>query len=237
MGKIMDNTDKITYKIKKLLALSNSPNANEAASALRMAQKLMEQYNIDAESVSRCDISKEELKGNSGEHPPKYETGLVFHIAKAFGCRPAYGGVKVKGRWCYGHTFIGIEHRAKIAAFMAEVLLRKLKSARTKYVQSLTRVKSRENKIRRADEFCKGWVMTVIGKLRKFVNSREEEAAIERAVRDAGWYGKVESLERKPPKRYGWDDYFKGKRAAAGIELQHGLEGEESGSRLLQGAV
>jgi hypothetical protein len=148
----MDTIEKIKDKIKKLLALSKSPNANEAAAALQMAQELMEKYNIGAESVSQCDISKEELKGNSGERPPKYELILVSCIAKAFGCRSAYGGVKIKDRWCYGHTFIGVEHRAKIAAFMAEVLLRKLKSARTTYVQSLTRVKSRGNKIRRADE-------------------------------------------------------------------------------------
>jgi hypothetical protein len=233
----MNNIDKIKNKIKKLFALSKSPNTNEAAVALRMAQDLMEKYNIGTESISRCDISKEELKGNSGEHPPRYEMVLVFHIARAFGCRPAYGGVKIKDRWCYGHTLIGIEHRAKIAAFMAEVLLRKLKSAKTKYVQSLTRVKIRANKIYRADEFCTGWVVTVIDKLREFANSPEEEKAVEMAVRDAGWGGEVESLKRKPPKRNGWDDYFNGKKAGTGIELQHGVPGEEAGARLLRGAV
>jgi hypothetical protein len=174
----MNNIEKIKSKIKKLLALSKSPNANEAVAALQMARELMEKYNIGVESVSQCDTSKEELKGNSGERPLKYELILVSCIAKAFGCRNAYGGVKIKNKWCYGHTFIGVEHRAKIAAFMTEVLLRKLKSARTKYVQSLTRVKSRGNKIRRADEFCMGWVMQVIDKLKDFANSQEEDRAI-----------------------------------------------------------
>jgi hypothetical protein len=233
----MDDIDKIKNKIKKLFALSKSPNANEAAAALQMAQELMEKYNIGAESVSRCDISTEKLKGNGGERPPRYETVLVFHIAKAFGCRPAYGGVKIKDRWCYGHTLIGVEHRAKIAAFMMEVLLRKLKSARTKYVQSLTRVKNRGNKTRRADEFCIGWVTTVGGKLREFVNSPEEETAIEKAIQDAGWGSEVKCIDRKPPKRNSWNDYFNGKEAGAGIELQHGVEGEEAGARLLRGAV
>ncbi|MDR3173011.1 MAG: DUF2786 domain-containing protein [Treponema sp.] len=233
----MDTIEKLKGKIKKLLALSNSPNANEAAAALQLARELMEKYDIGMESINRLDISKEKLKGNSGEHPPKYEMILTTHIAKAFGCRPAYGGVIINARWCYGHTFIGVEHRVKIAAFMTEVLLRRLKSARKKYVQSLNRVRNRSNKIRRADEFCTGWVMTVIDKLKEFTNSPEEETAIEKAVQDAGWHGAVKSLDRKPLKRYGWEDYINGKRAGAGIELQHGVEGEERGSRLLRGAV
>ncbi|MDR1286784.1 MAG: DUF2786 domain-containing protein [Treponema sp.] len=232
----MDTTEKIKSKIKKLLALSKSPNANEAALALEMAQKLMEKYNIGASSVGQFETGKEELKGNGGERPPKYELVLTVCVARAFGCRSAYGLVKTKDWWCYGHTFIGIEHRAKIAAFMAEVLLQKLKSARAKYVRSLTRVKNRGNKTRRADEFCIGWVMTVIGKLKDFANSPEEEKAIEKAVREEGWGGSVKALDRKPLRR-NWDDYFKGKKAGAGIELQHGVEGEEKGTRLLRGAV
>jgi hypothetical protein len=233
----MNDIDKIKDKIKKLFALSKSPNANEAAAALQMAQELMGKYNIGAESVSRCDIGKEKLKGNGGERPPLYEAALSGFVAKAFGCRIAHGIVKTRDRYHYGWTIIGIEHRAKIAAFMAEVLLRKLKSARTKYVQSLTRVKNRGNKTRRADEFCIGWVTTIGDKLREFVNSPEEETAVEKAVQDAGWGGEVKCVDRKPPKRNRWNDFFNGKKAGDSIELQHGVEGEETGARLLQGAV
>ncbi|MDR1506341.1 MAG: DUF2786 domain-containing protein [Treponema sp.] len=233
----MNNIEKIKDKIKKLFALSGSPNANEAAAALQMAQELMERYNIGMESVSRLDIGKEKLKSNGGESPSKYETVLTVFVAKAFGCRAAHGIVKTKVRLHYGWTFIGIEHRVKIAAFMEEVLLRKLRSARAKYMKSLTRVKSRGNKMRRADEFCMGWVMTVIGKLREFTNSPEEETVIERAVMESGWGGSVKPIDRKPPKRNGWNDYCNGKNAAASIELRHGVEGAESGARLLRGTV
>jgi len=37
----MDDIEKIKSKIKKLLALAKSPNPNEAASALKMAQDLI----------------------------------------------------------------------------------------------------------------------------------------------------------------------------------------------------
>ena len=43
----MINEQKIIDKIKKLLELASSPNENEAKSAMKMAQKLMIQFNLD----------------------------------------------------------------------------------------------------------------------------------------------------------------------------------------------
>jgi len=43
--------DKIKSKVKKLLALSASPNENEAAAAIEKAQRLMDEYNL---SKSQC---------------------------------------------------------------------------------------------------------------------------------------------------------------------------------------
>jgi hypothetical protein len=56
------------------------------------------------------------------------------------------------------------EHRVQIACFVAEVLLRKLKKARDEYIKKSTRVRSRTNKIKRADEFCLGLVCTLLRK-------------------------------------------------------------------------
>jgi hypothetical protein len=42
----MDNMDSIKVRIKKLLALSKSPNENEAQSALEKAQKLLDEYHL-----------------------------------------------------------------------------------------------------------------------------------------------------------------------------------------------
>lgn len=77
----------ILDKIKKLLALSSSPNANEAASALRRAQELMEAYGIDRESVVAAEIVEEEIERRGGAKPSAFEAYLFATLARAFGCR------------------------------------------------------------------------------------------------------------------------------------------------------
>jgi len=65
------NLEKIKIKLKKLIALSKSSNANEAALALEMAQKLMMEYGIKRNEVGEFEVIEENIKGNSGEKPPK----------------------------------------------------------------------------------------------------------------------------------------------------------------------
>jgi hypothetical protein len=237
----MNETDKIREKIKKLFALSKSPNANEAAAALEMAQKMMKAYGIKRSEAGEFEVIEEEVKGNGGEKPPRYEVYLVGEIAKAFGCRNAYGWVKLPGtdkygffNHAFGYTFVGLEHRVKIAAFIAEVLLRKLKKARSEYIKKLTRVRLRGNKIKRADEFCFGWAVTVASKLHKFANTPDEKAAIDRYVAGLNWGDNLKSISRGMEKRSGINDFVNGRRAASGVEIQNGVEGQEAGARLLE---
>jgi hypothetical protein len=234
----MTELDKIITKLKKLLALSKSSNANEAAVALEMAQKLMAEHGIKSSAIGEFEIVEEEVRGNGGKRPPHYESRLVKRVAGAFGCRWAYGIVKidesVSAVW--GHTFVGLEHRVKIASFMADVLLRKLKKARTEYIKKLYRVRTRAVKIKRADEFCFGWVVSVASKLAAFENSEEEQTAVDAFVDNLNWGGSLKTIKRKRAKNSGIEDFSNGHRAAANIQLQHGVEGEESGARLLGAA-
>jgi hypothetical protein len=224
--------------LKKLFALSKSPNANEAALALEMAQKLMIEHGIKRNYVGEFEVIEEDIKGNGGMKPTRYENYLVHSIAKAFGCQSAYGWQKgheseagyIWGN--YGHTFVGLEHRVQIACFIAEILLRKMKNARNKYMKQLTRVRSRTNKIRRADDFCFGWVCTVVDKLNQFTNTADEQNAIDNYVANLNWGDSLKCISRK--KVIGIDDFRNGRRAGTGVEIQHGIKGQESGALLLE---
>lgn len=57
----MDELESVKRRVKKLLALSKSPNENEAASALRKANDLMTDYKLTAEQFS--DYTKAKVKG------------------------------------------------------------------------------------------------------------------------------------------------------------------------------
>ncbi|MDR0759668.1 MAG: DUF2786 domain-containing protein [Treponema sp.] len=240
----MTDLDKIKTKIKKLFALSKSPNANEASIALEMAQKLMAECGVKRNDVGEFEIVEEKIDGNSGIHPPQYEIYLTGEIAKAFGCRIAYGTVRRIPKSFYGydyhdpkygHIFVGLEHRVKIASFIADVLLRKLKKARNEYMKKLNRVRLRANKIKRADDFCLGWAVKVISKLHEFSNTPDEQEAVDNYVADLDWSDDLKTISRKDIKRSGINDYVNGRRAAEDVQIQHGLEGKDAGVRLLEG--
>jgi hypothetical protein len=225
---VADQIDKIKVKIKKLFALSKSPHPAEAASALKKAQELMGQYGIAGEEIGRPEIKAEDIRTNSGKKVPRHQTRLMFNIARAFGCRSAYG--LINDDEDYGSTFIGIEHRVKIASFVAAVLLRKMTGARTEYIQSLKRVKKRYQKTIRADQFCSGWVTSVCDKLREFTNSPEIEAALDAYELDQGWV-KMNGVIKRETKNH--DDWYHGLAAGKDIQIQHGVEGEKSSAFLI----
>jgi len=213
----MNELEKIKAKLKKLFALSRSSNANEAALALEMAQKLMMEHGIKRNDVGEFEVIEEDIKGNGNEKPPIYELHLITSIAKAFGCQSAYGWHKghesesgyIWG-W-YGHTFVGLEHRVQIACFIAEVLFRKLKKARSEYTKRLTKVRSKTNKIKRADEFCLGWVCTVVDKLNQFTNTPDEQKAIDIYVAKLEWGDNLKTINRGTFNKSTINDFINGR--------------------------
>jgi len=227
-----ENFEKIKSKIKKLLALSKSPNPNEAASALRMAQEMMAEYKVDKVDVSNIDIGEEKAKTVSGDNPPTYETSLIYYISKAFGCSYIYGHdyYSLKRRWC----FIGLKHRAEVAAYITQILLRKLRAARKEYVKKLYRVRSKYRKIQRADDFCKAWVSTISDKLSTFAGVSEEETrAMEHYInKNFPNLTKLNSINRSFGRGI---DYYNGSRAGDGVHLQHGIGVHNTQGSLLIG--
>ena len=96
-------------KIKHCLALSKSSNEFEAANALRQAQKLMEQYNIDEFDLEASEIKQAIENSESSKLPPQWETNLTVMIANAFDCKVVYYPRRGKnGDWYGRWMFIGM---------------------------------------------------------------------------------------------------------------------------------
>jgi hypothetical protein len=214
----MHDLDKIKSKIKKLLALSKSPNPNEAASALQIAQALMAEYKVNYADASHIEIDSNLTNTVYRNRPPRYEEILFLDIASAFGCVVLYSGNWDKRYW----RFIGLKHRSEVSAYIGQVLLRKLKTARSNYYKKLYRVRSKYRKIQRADDFCLAWVSAVTEKLSAFAGiSEEEQNAIDVYVnKNHPALTKLNSIRRS----FGNDvDFFNGHTAGARIKLQHGV--------------
>ena len=82
----------IIEKVQKLLALSKSSNANEAANAAGLANKLIDQYRLsiadienDAQGDIECVEEDSDFIYESGKVTP-YKKSLVYVLAKHYGC-------------------------------------------------------------------------------------------------------------------------------------------------------
>jgi len=78
---------KVLEKIKKCLKLAGSSNANEAATAMRQAQALMEKYNVTHIDVQASEASETKAKASVKNKPTRWETRLALTAADAFGCK------------------------------------------------------------------------------------------------------------------------------------------------------
>ena len=99
---------RILGKIKKCLALAASSNANEAATALRQAQKMMEQHNVDQTTVELGVIATEEVDSicTSTKIKP-WEGDLANIVRSSFGLELLWNART--GRFG-AFMFIGPEH-------------------------------------------------------------------------------------------------------------------------------
>jgi hypothetical protein len=215
--------ERIIDKIKKCLALSQSDNPNEAASALRQAQALMKKYGVDAAAVADAEIGEADVDVQSANvrRPPMWEARLVVMVGEAFGCRGLiYQGTK-QGEGRRGkarYRYVGLTANVLTAAYCTTVLLRQLRKSRHEHVKALraeaklegwrpTAVEERSA----GDAFCVGWLDAVKRQVSRFANPAGVDDAIGRRCSTAS-----EGRVAKPTtNRIGqWD----GSSIQAGIE-------------------
>ncbi len=131
-------------RIKKLMALSQSSNPNEAAIALRRAQKLMEEHQISLD-----DISLSEIQEQTEEILPPLRDRVLFTylaaiIGRSFGLD--YFFTK-KGSSYKTVSFIGPKSRLETACYTFTILARHAVEVKKQYAkqakaQSLARIEA-----------------------------------------------------------------------------------------------
>lgn len=168
--------EKVLNRIKKCLALSKSANEHEAALALKQAQALMRKYSVNDEDIALLDIREHICTSKTDQNIPGWQVMLANVVASAFGCEWYLGGTWRDRRIHY----YGIGNKAELAAYGYEVLLHQVKDARKEYIATaLKRVRLAKNKTYRADEFCKGWILSVYEKVDKFANGERERTLLQ----------------------------------------------------------
>lgn len=228
--------DEAILKIKKCLALSKSSNENEAATALRMAQSLMKEFQIDPDLL---DIVEAKSASKVTKTPTSWESHLVRMIARAMQCKhifsQGHSGFGIKSEW----IFIGVDPAPEVAAYAFDVLYRQVTKARKNFIETtLKRVTVKKNKVRRADLFCDGWVESVQGLINRFFTVTPEntkERIAKYLQQTHGELGKFTPKDRSSGKALSdraINDIRAGRQSGRSAQLSHAMNGGEQYAQL-----
>ncbi len=210
--------DKIIQRIRKCLALSSSSNPNEAAAALRQAQKLMERFGVTEDQVKMADVKESASSaGRTAKTPPLWITSLATTVSKAFCVSQFYNARRFEtGQF----VFVGVGPAAEVAGYTFTVLRRKCASARDQYYRRLRG--RRASRIRRADAYAWGWVVAVSAKVQEFAQDTPKIVGQYLQERHPGLVNYAPIDRRKAidggHQTAGWFD-------GQGVDLHHGVAG------------
>lgn len=175
-------TDSVLRRIKRCMDLSSSSNENEAALALKQMQALMKKHGITSQQVLASDVTEHATKTSVLKHPPKWTTDLHITVGQAMDCESIIRrGWSEKAELVY----LGVGTSTEVAGYAFEVLYRKLKQARQKFIKEYLRRYKSSNKAKMADAYCEGWVINIYSKV-KNLNPNIDVAEKIKAYKETG---------------------------------------------------
>lgn len=173
--------ERAVRKIKRCLALAQSANENEAASALRQAQALMREYRLTEMDVMLSDVGEVESDLYRAKRRPAWDQQLSIAVADAFNCmtlrRRKWNSTKGQVIECA--TFVGVSPAQNIALYAYETLHTKLTQARKEYCSAVKSgvQRSEYSTETSGDHFALAWVWEVQSKLKELVPQAEYDPA------------------------------------------------------------
>lgn len=221
----MNNYEAIIEKVKKCLRLSKSSNEHEAATALAMAQILMEKYHISEGLVLASEASERRSKSGAKNKPPRWESTLFADICDAFQCRRIYcpALLERQGEW----MFVGCGPNPEIAQYAADVLFRQAKKARRAFIKGLPKRIKSSSKIKRADLYCEGWVSSATSLLAGLAIPQDQWNAIDAYIEGKYMTTQMNAICRTPDKMSPRQmaDYYGGYIAGRNARLNRAAAG------------
>ncbi|NWA81655.1 DUF2786 domain-containing protein [Pseudomonas sp. D2002] len=166
-------------KIKHCLALAQSANENEAATALRQAQALMREYRLTEMDVKLSDVGEVESALFRAKRRPAWDQQLSIAVANAFSCttlrRRKWSCSKDQIIECA--TFVGVSPAQNIALYAYESLHTKLSLARKEYCSAVRSGihRSQYSPETAGDHFALAWVWEVQSKLKALVPQGDDD--------------------------------------------------------------
>lgn len=214
--------NKAIDKIKKCLALGQSSNPNEAASAMRQAQKLMQMHDLTEDDIEGSNYSNDavECPIQVNKKTPVHLTKFVNLIMKAFQVKAVIESNRRVSDFSYRIRYFGPTHRVTTAAYAHVVIFRAMEGAWRVYLAEHPELKG----VRGARlSFMVGWLQEISAKVEAIGWPAEEEQRTEMIKSE--FYGK--SLEKTAQRNYSlYGGVLRdGKAAGAGFEINRPMGG------------
>ena len=223
--------ERITQKIQKLLALSQSSNQHEAANALAKAQLLMEKYGLNQKSIEMSKIGSVEKDGLvRALDLPNWYKGFTGVIARCFGIRTVMNRVPgSKSReWCSSAVvFVGQKDRIELAAYCYEVVGRQLLDARKAYNKELGKMDANQ-KWKLVEAYCEGFVASLESKVMAFAIDPQERELVQEKLEDLFPHMKVASVKEREITRDELRAMRKGEVHGEKVSLFMPMNGQET---------
>jgi len=224
----MTDNSKLLDRIQKLLNLSTSSNANEAAAALAKASEIMAEHNLTQSSLLRHQIGEIKVKSTQSVSKVKDWENSLFHIVgKAFGCKVMFYPGRSKDIDYWGRfAFVGPKMNLPLAEYTVTFLLRQLVKERNAFSVQLSQAGFSRGKSMSAelDGFCKGWLRTIAPKVHAFALDIDLQKAIDDFVKETTKGRKAESHDRG----HGRIGDFHGTVAAKNVDINRPMNAEET---------
>jgi hypothetical protein len=223
--------DQALAKIKKCLALGRSANEHEAATAMRQAQKLMEQFDVDATDVELSEVSESRTKAAMAVLV-SWETELGHMVADAFGCLTYITRSRLPGQSLFMRpqpmrVFVGVGQAAEIASYTFEVLSRQCQRARSAHIAAQPRNCKQVTKTARGDRFALYWVLAVQELVEAFAGSDRRVELLETYMqREHPDMVEVKAKRRDVGRNVRHEDSWAGAEAGRKASLPHGVSHE-----------
>ena len=202
-------------KIKKCLALAKSDNPNEAAAAMRQAQKLMESFGLRDVDVAMADVGETRCAARTQSHAA-WESMLAQAISNAFGVTHFFS--KSFSHWIASGPsykaeviFVGVGSASEVASYAWNVLSRQCAKSRAAYVKKQPNRCKSSTLTARGDAFANGWVIGVRDKLQAYMKERHPDLKTSTPA------------DRQTGRNVSENDLINGFRDARNAQLHHGV--------------
>lgn len=171
-----ENLSPVVDRIKKLFALSKSPNENEAALALSRAQELMFKYNVEQEDLVTDEVDEiVEITFKVTARFSEYKNTLAYWIGQAFMVKPLLfkmKEVKYPSRTVHHIKFIGTKSDLSVATFVYGYLVDIIDAKALEYYHSIKSIlgkhsPSESRKIK--SDYSRGFVLALTEKFKAII--------------------------------------------------------------------